>query len=137
MPRSASAQPGPPRRPPIGLVLDRVARQVSREFDEYTDTLAFEIRGPRRALLYLPDIDKWEKWPTPIESVLARVDFQPSERAALAARQPHGRLVHPAEVAEAVAFLAGPSAGSTTGVDLAVDGGMAALRLRGPVSPPG
>jgi len=42
--------------------------------DEYTDTLAFEIRGPRRALLYLPDIDKWGQWPTPIESVLARVD---------------------------------------------------------------
>lgn len=34
MPRTASGQPGPPARPPIGLLLDRVARQVSREFDE-------------------------------------------------------------------------------------------------------
>jgi MarR family transcriptional regulator, transcriptional regulator for hemolysin len=34
MPRNASGQPGPPARPPIGLVLDRVARQLSREFEE-------------------------------------------------------------------------------------------------------
>jgi MarR family transcriptional regulator, transcriptional regulator for hemolysin len=34
MPRTASGQPGPPARPPIGLLLDRVARQVSREFDD-------------------------------------------------------------------------------------------------------
>lgn len=56
-----------------------------------------------------------------------------AERAALAARQPHGRLVSAAEVAGAVAYLAGPLAGSTTGTSLAVDGGMAGLRLR-PVS---
>src|SRR5436190_11799984 len=33
MPRSATRRPGPPARTPIGLVLDRVAREVSREFD--------------------------------------------------------------------------------------------------------
>src|SRR3954447_9723370 len=31
---TVSGQPGPPARPPIGLILDRVARQLSREFDE-------------------------------------------------------------------------------------------------------
>lgn len=51
------------------------------------------------------------------------------ERAALAARQPHGRLVSPEEVAEAVAYLVGPSASSTTGTCLEVDGGMASVRL--------
>ena len=51
-------------------------------------------------------------------------------RAALGARQPHGRLVQPAEVADAVAYLASPRASSTTGVSLAVDGGMQGLRLR-------
>ncbi len=55
-----------------------------------------------------------------------------AERAALEARQPHGRLVTAEEVAGAVAYLASPRAGSTTGVALAVDGGMQALRLRPP-----
>ncbi len=56
------------------------------------------------------------------------------ERAALEARQPHGRLVSAAEVAGAVAYLASPRAGSTTGTSLAVDGGMSTLRLR-PIAP--
>ncbi|MFI6674359.1 SDR family NAD(P)-dependent oxidoreductase [Kribbella sp. NPDC050470] len=53
-----------------------------------------------------------------------------AERAALDARQPHGRLVSAEEVALAVVYLAGPSSGSTAGTALAVDGGMATLRLR-------
>lgn len=57
------------------------------------------------------------------------------ERLALAARQPHGRLVSADEVADAVAYLVSPRAGSTTGVALAIDGGMHALRLRPAPSP--
>ncbi|MDR6438892.1 NAD(P)-dependent dehydrogenase (short-subunit alcohol dehydrogenase family) [Paenarthrobacter nicotinovorans] len=53
-----------------------------------------------------------------------------AERAALNARQPHGRLVDAAEVAGAVAYLASPLSGSTSGTSLAVDGGMQGLRLR-------
>lgn len=53
-----------------------------------------------------------------------------AERAALEARQPQGRLVSADEVAAAIAYLASPLAGSTTGTSLAVDGGMAGLRLR-------
>ena len=53
-----------------------------------------------------------------------------AERAALEARQPHGRLVSADEVADAVAYLASPRSGSTTGIALAVDGGMQELRLR-------
>lgn len=53
-----------------------------------------------------------------------------AERAALEARQPHGRLVSAAEVAQAVAYLASPLARSTNGVALAVDGGMDSLRPR-------
>ncbi len=49
--------------------------------------------------------------------------------AALRARQPLGRLVSPQEVAHAIAYLASPLSGSTTGTALGVDGGMAALRL--------
>jgi NAD(P)-dependent dehydrogenase (short-subunit alcohol dehydrogenase family) len=52
------------------------------------------------------------------------------ERAALAARQPMGRLVTAEEVAHAIAYLASPLSGSTTGTALAVDGGMYGLRPR-------
>mgnify|MGYP001081897090 CR=1 FL=1 len=65
-----------------------------------------------------------------IGRLLASAASPEAERAALEARQPHGRLVSADEVADAVAYLVGPRAGSTTGVALAVDGGMEALRLR-------
>ncbi|MEU4362400.1 SDR family oxidoreductase [Promicromonospora sp. NPDC023987] len=67
-----------------------------------------------------------------IGRLLARAGDPAAERAALEARQPHGRLVSAEEVAEAVAYLASPLAGSTTGTSLAVDGGMQALRVRRP-----
>src|ERR1700750_2228712 len=53
-----------------------------------------------------------------------------AERAALAARQPHGRLVSADEIAHAALYLASPRAASTNGTEIAVDGGMAGLRLR-------
>jgi NAD(P)-dependent dehydrogenase (short-subunit alcohol dehydrogenase family) len=62
--------------------------------------------------------------------LLDSADDPAAERAALNARQPHGRLVLPEEVAGAVAYLASPLSGSTTGTSIAVDGGMQALRLR-------
>ncbi len=42
--------------------------------DEYSETVGFIIEGPFSSVLYIPDIDKWEKWETPIESVIAEVD---------------------------------------------------------------
>jgi len=65
-----------------------------------------------------------------IGRLLERADDPAAERAALEARQPHGRLVSADEVAGAVAYLASPRSTSTTGVVLAVDGGMQELRLR-------
>ncbi|MEW1773630.1 SDR family oxidoreductase [Streptomyces sp. NPDC086777] len=65
-----------------------------------------------------------------VARLLERAPDPAAEYAALAARQPHGRLVSADEVAAAVAYLASPAAGSTTGTSLAVDGGMDGLRLR-------
>jgi len=42
--------------------------------DEFSETVAYLVRGPSRAILWLPDIDKWERWTTSIESVVERVD---------------------------------------------------------------
>ncbi len=60
---------------------------------------------------------------------------QAAERAALNARQPTGRLVTAEEVAAAIVYLASPAAASVTGTALAVDGGMAGLRLRADAKP--
>jgi 2-keto-3-deoxy-L-fuconate dehydrogenase len=65
-----------------------------------------------------------------IQRLLERADDPAAERAALAARQPHGRLVAAEEIAAAIGYLAGPEAGSTTGTTLVVDGGLTSLRLR-------
>ncbi|MFF8449130.1 SDR family NAD(P)-dependent oxidoreductase [Streptomyces leeuwenhoekii] len=62
--------------------------------------------------------------------LLDAADDPAAERAALETRQPTGRLVSAAEVAGAIAYLASPLSGATTGTALAVDGGMQGLRLR-------
>ncbi|MFJ9537424.1 SDR family NAD(P)-dependent oxidoreductase [Streptomyces sp. NPDC101225] len=65
-----------------------------------------------------------------IGRLLAQAADPAAERAALQARQPTGRLVSADEVAGAIAYLASPLSGATTGTSLAVDGGMQGLRLR-------
>jgi len=53
-----------------------------------------------------------------------------AERAAMDARQAIGRMVRPEEVAAAIAYLASPLSGATTGTSLDVDGGATHLRVR-------
>ena len=65
-----------------------------------------------------------------VERMLAGFDDPVAERAALNARQATGRMVTPDEVAGAVAYLASPLSGSTTGTALEVDGGVTHLRVR-------
>lgn len=63
-----------------------------------------------------------------VSRLLAAAEDPQSERRALEARQPLGRLVDAREVAEAILYLASPAAASITGTALAVDGGMHGLR---------
>ena len=65
-----------------------------------------------------------------VQRLLSAAADPEAERAALEARQPHGRLVSPDEIADAVAYLASPRSGSTTGTSLSVDGGVQDLRIR-------
>lgn len=67
-----------------------------------------------------------------VARMLRAFDDPAAERAALDARQATGRMVTPGEVATAIAYLAGPLAGSTTGTVLLVDGGVTTLRVRHP-----
>ncbi|MCX6429474.1 MAG: SDR family NAD(P)-dependent oxidoreductase [Actinobacteria bacterium] len=64
-----------------------------------------------------------------VARLLSQAANPTSERAALESRQPLGRLVSAAEVANAIMYLASPRQASTTGTILPVDGGMFGLRL--------
>ncbi|MER7002011.1 SDR family oxidoreductase [Dactylosporangium sp. NPDC000555] len=65
-----------------------------------------------------------------VRRLLDQAEDPQAELSALNARQPTGRLVSAEEVAHAIAYLASPLAGATTGTVLSVDGGMHGLRLR-------
>ena len=67
-----------------------------------------------------------------IGRLLEAADDPDAERRALELRQPTGRLVTAEEVAAAIAYLASPRSGGTTGMALPVDGGMQGLRPRPP-----
>ena len=43
--------------------------------DEYTDTLGFKIMGPKRSLLYIPDIQNWKTWDRSIVDEIQKVDI--------------------------------------------------------------
>ncbi|WP_235296057.1 MBL fold metallo-hydrolase [Portibacter marinus] len=42
--------------------------------DEYSETVGFLIEGKEESLLYIPDIDKWEKWEHDIKALIQDVD---------------------------------------------------------------
>ncbi len=42
--------------------------------DEYSETVGYRIEGPNRSAIFIPDIDKWEKWNVSIEEMIAAVD---------------------------------------------------------------
>lgn len=78
--------------------------------DEFSETVGFLIRGPSRTILWLPDIDKWEKWETPLETVLSRVDVAYLDGTFNTADELPGRnlseIPHPL-ISETVARLSG------------------------------
>jgi 2-keto-3-deoxy-L-fuconate dehydrogenase len=64
-----------------------------------------------------------------MEEIIDSADDPAALRAQFDGRQATGRMVAPAEVAAAVAYLASPHARSTVGSVLVVDGGLADLKL--------
>lgn len=43
--------------------------------DEYSETVGFRIDGPNKSAVFIPDIDKWERWSTDIRDVIRSVDY--------------------------------------------------------------
>jgi pyrroloquinoline quinone biosynthesis protein B len=42
--------------------------------DEFSETVGFIVEGPNHSVLFLPDIDKWERWEKKVEDYIAKVD---------------------------------------------------------------
>ena len=43
--------------------------------DEFTETVGFEIKGQHKKAVFIPDIDKWSKWPTSLPEVVENADY--------------------------------------------------------------
>ena len=43
--------------------------------DEYSETVGYKIIGPNKKALFIPDIDKWEKWDQDIINEIQEVDY--------------------------------------------------------------
>ncbi len=80
--------------------------------DEWSDTVAFVARGPTRQLLYLPDIDGWDRWERPVRDAVSGVDVALLDGSFFSADELPGRdlskIGHP-QVTDTVARLAGVS----------------------------
>jgi pyrroloquinoline quinone biosynthesis protein B len=59
--------------------------------DEFSDTVGWKIRGPSRTVLYVPDIDKWERWERRVEDEVAAVDVALLDGTFLSADEVPGR----------------------------------------------
>src|SRR4029079_8678596 len=80
--------------------------------DQLSDTIGFRVRGPSRSLLYIPDIDKWERWDRRIADEVAAVDVALLDGTFHAPREVLARslaeIPHPL-VGETMALLAAPT----------------------------
>ena len=43
--------------------------------DEFSETVGYHIEGPNKSALFIPDIDKWDKWEKDIVAEIKKVDY--------------------------------------------------------------
>jgi pyrroloquinoline quinone biosynthesis protein B len=43
--------------------------------DEYSETVGYLIEGPHKKALFIPDIDKWNRWELDLKTELKKVDY--------------------------------------------------------------
>ena len=76
--------------------------------DEYTETVGFRIDGPNKTAVFIPDIDKWERWHTDIRDIVRASDYALIDAAFFADGELPGRdmsrILHP-YVSESMALL--------------------------------
>ncbi len=81
--------------------------------DEFSETVGYRIEGPNKTAIFIPDIDKWERWETPIEDLVREVDLAYLDAAFYADGEIPGRAMseipHPF-IVETMARLKGLTA---------------------------
>jgi pyrroloquinoline quinone biosynthesis protein B len=43
--------------------------------DEYSETVGYRIDGPNKSAVFIPDIEKWDRWETDIREIVRSVDY--------------------------------------------------------------
>jgi len=75
---------------------------------EYSETVGYRIDGPTRSAVFIPDIDKWDRWETDIRSIVRSVDYALVDATFFADGELPGRdmskILHPF-VAETMTLL--------------------------------
>ena len=76
--------------------------------DEYSETVGYRIDGPTKSAVFIPDIDKWERWNTDIREIVRSVDYAIIDATFFADGELPGRdmsqILHPF-VAESMALF--------------------------------
>jgi len=75
---------------------------------EYSETVGYRIDGPNKSAVFIPDIDKWDRWETDIRDIVRSVDYALLDATFFADGELPGRdmskILHPF-VAESMAML--------------------------------
>ena len=76
--------------------------------DEYSETVGYRIQGPNKTAIFIPDIDKWDRWATDIKTLVRSVDYALLDATFFTDRELPGRdmsdIPHPF-VAESMALF--------------------------------
>ena len=76
---------------------------------EFSETVGFSVQGPNKRMMFLPDIDKWEHWKLPADSMVSAHDLAFLDATFFSGAELPGRdmskIPHPT-VLESLAFFA-------------------------------
>lgn len=76
--------------------------------DEYSETVGYRIEGPAKTAIFIPDIDKWDRWDLDLEAVVRAADYALIDATFFADGELPGRdmsqILHPF-VSESMALL--------------------------------
>jgi len=76
--------------------------------DEYSETVGYRIEGPEKTAIFIPDIDKWDRWESNLRTVVRNSDYALIDATFFADGELPGRdmskILHPF-VSESMALL--------------------------------